>query len=57
MDPNMSTPAPMRPQPQKKNNTWLIAGGAFVFLCCCCLIFLIVAYQYGDQILKALGQG
>lgn len=55
MDPNMSAPSPMPAQPQKKSNTPLIVGGIIVLLCCFCFIFVAVAWQFGDQILKALG--
>lgn len=54
MNPDMSSaPAPM-PQEPKKSNTWLIVGIVLVVLCCCCII-VVASYQYGDQILKALG--
>jgi hypothetical protein len=48
------TPAPMPEQP-KKSNTWLIVVIVVVVLCCLCLIVGGAFYQYGDQILKALG--
>jgi hypothetical protein len=52
--PPASAPAPMPEQP-KKSNTWLIVVIVVVVLCCLCLIVGGVVYQYGDQILKALG--
>ena len=57
MNPDMSSsPAPVPEQP-KKNNTWLIVGIVLVVLCCLCVIVGGVLYQYGDQIMKALGLG
>ena len=57
MNPDMSSsPAPMPEQP-KKTNTWLIVGIVLVVLCCLCVIVGGVLYQYGDQIMKALGLG
>jgi len=52
--PSVPTPAPL-PEEPKKNNTWLIVGVILVVLCCLCVIVLGVGYQFGDQILKALG--
>lgn len=46
------TPAPE--EPKKSNTTLIIAGVAVVLLCCCC-ITLALAWQYGDQIIQALG--
>lgn len=46
------TPAPE--EPKKSNTTLIIAGVAVVVLCCCC-IGLVLAWQYGDQIIQALG--
>ncbi len=50
-----SAPSPAPAEPQKKSNTALIVGGIAVVLCCCCLAFVVVGWQYGDQILKSLG--
>ena len=53
-----STPVPTpMPEEPKKNNTWLIVGIVVVVLCCLCVIVLGVGYQFGDQILRALGMG
>ena len=50
-------PAPMPVEPRKSNtNTWLIVGIVLVVLCCCCVVAAGLLYQYGDQIMKALGQ-
>jgi hypothetical protein len=46
------TPAPE--EPRKSNTTLIIAGVAVVLLCCCC-IALALAWQYGDQVIQALG--
>jgi hypothetical protein len=46
--------APLPEEPRKSTNTWLIVGIVLVVLCCCCLIAAALAWQYGDQILKAL---
>ena len=57
MNPDMSSsPAPMPEQP-KKTNTWLIVGNVLVVLCCLFVIVAGVLFQYGDQIMKALGLG
>lgn len=48
---------PPFPEPKNNNNTWLIVGIVLVVLCCCCLISAALLYQYGDQILRALGLG
>ncbi len=54
-------PAPPEPmltpeQPKRNTNTWLIVGMGVVVLCCCCRVALGLAWQYGDQIMRALGQ-
>lgn len=46
------TPAPE--EPKKSNTTLIIAIVAVVLLCCCC-IALGLAWQYGDQVIQALG--
>ncbi len=47
-------PAPMMEQP-KKSNTWLIVVIVLIVLCCICAIVAAGLYQYGDQIMRALG--
>jgi hypothetical protein len=47
-------PTPM-PEPPKKSNTWLIVVIVVVVLCCICVIAGGVLWQFGDQILRALG--
>ena len=42
-------------QPKSSNNTLIIAAVAVVLLCCCC-ISIAALWQYGDQIMQALGQ-
>jgi flagellar basal body-associated protein FliL len=42
------------PAPTKKNNTTLIIIIVAVVILCCCCIAAVVAWQYGDQILKSL---
>jgi hypothetical protein len=41
-------------EPKKNNNTVIIVVVVVVLLCCCCLA-AIGLWQYGDQILQALG--
>ena len=41
-------------EPKKSNNTVIIAVVVVVVLCCCCLA-VVGLWQYGDQIMKALG--
>ncbi len=53
---NQDMPANPAPDAPKKNNTWLIVGIVVVVLCCCCVVVGGVLWQYGDQIMKALGQ-
>jgi preprotein translocase subunit SecE len=43
------------PEPPKRNNTWLIIVIVLVVVCCICLAVAGVAWQFGDQILRALG--
>jgi hypothetical protein len=58
MSPNpMPAPMPMPEEPKKSTNTWLIVGIVLVVLCCFCLIAGGLLWTYGDQILRALGQG
>ena len=42
-------------QPKKNNTTLIVAIVAVVVLCCCC-ISIAALWQYGDQIMQALGQ-
>ena len=42
-------------QPKKNNTTLSVAVVAVVVLCCCC-ISIAALWQYGDQIMQALGQ-
>jgi hypothetical protein len=42
------------PTPTGGNNrTWLIVGIVVLVLCCCCVVGGVLAWQYGDQILKS----
>jgi len=41
-------------EPKKSNNTVIIAVVVVVLLCCCCLT-VVGLWQYGDQIMQALG--
>ena len=41
-------------QPKKSNTTLIIAVVAGLLLCCCC-IGVAGLWQYGDQIMQALG--
>jgi hypothetical protein len=52
----METPplAPIPEEPKKTNTTLIIAAVAVVLLCCCC-IGAGILWQYGDQIMQALG--
>jgi len=43
------------PTPEKKTNIWLIVGIAVVVLCCCCVVSGILAWNYGDYVMHALG--
>ena len=42
-------------EPKKKNNTVIIIVSVLAVLCCCCVIGLGIAYQFGDQVMSALG--
>ena len=46
------TPAPEQP---KKTNTLLITIIVAVMLLCCCCLAVALAWQYGDQVIRALG--
>jgi hypothetical protein len=52
MEPSPYTPAPE--EPKKSNTTLIVAAVAVAVLCCCC-IGLALLWQYGDQIIQALG--
>lgn len=54
MNDQMQMP-PSVDQPKKNNTTLIIAIVAVVVICCCC-VAVGVAWQYGDQIMKAIGQ-
>ena len=43
------------PEPPKKSNTGLIIGIVVVVLLCCCCATLGLAWQFGDQVIQALG--
>ncbi len=45
------------PTPTKKNNTTLIIVIIVVVVLCCCCVVGVLGWQYGDQVLKALGIG
>lgn len=55
MNDQMQMP-PSVDQPKKNNTTLIIAIVAVVVLCCCCVL-VGVAWQYGDQIMKAIQGG
>ncbi len=40
---------------KKKPNTWLIVGIVAIVLCCCLVAFGVLAWNFGDQIMHALG--
>jgi hypothetical protein len=43
------------PEAPKKNNTVLIVAIVVVVLCCCCVVAGGLLWQFGDQIVQALG--
>jgi len=47
--------SPSAGEPKKNNTTMIIVIVVVVLLCCCC-ITVAGLWQYGDQILKYLGQ-
>lgn len=51
-------PPPVAPGnvPPKNNNRriWIIVLIVLVVLCCCCLLALVLAWNYGDQVVCAL---
>ena len=46
---------PVSPEQPKKNNTPMIIGIVVVVLLCCCCVGAGLAWQFGDQIIQALG--
>ena len=55
MNNDMGAPMGMPPEKPKKNNTVLIVIIVLVVLCCCLAIFSFAAWNYGDQVMHALG--
>jgi flagellar basal body-associated protein FliL len=55
MTQDMSTPPSPTPEPPRKSNTWIIILIVVLLLCCLCVVALGAAWQFGDQILRALG--
>jgi hypothetical protein len=45
---------PEAPAP-KKNNTPIIIGVVVVVLLCCCCLTVVLGWQFGDAIVKAIG--
>ena len=43
------------PEGPKKSNTGLIIGIVSAVVLCCCCVFLVIAWQFGDQIMQQLG--
>ena len=46
---------PVSPEPPKKSNKGLIIGIVVVVLLCCCCATLGLAWQFGDQVIQAMG--
>jgi hypothetical protein len=46
---------PVSPEAPKKSNTGLIIGIVVVVLLCCCCATLGLAWQFGDQVIQAMG--
>mgnify|MGYP003536739483 FL=1 len=46
---------PVFPEAPKKKNTGLIIGIVVAVLLCCCCATLALGWQFGDQIIQALG--
>lgn len=40
---------------EKKTNIWLIVGIVAIVLCCCLIIGGVLAWNFGDQVMHALG--
>ncbi len=49
-------PVPAPDQP-KKSNTGLIVAIVLIVLCCLCIGGIVLAWNFGDQVLKLLGVG
>ena len=43
------------PIEEKKNNIWLIVGIIAIVLCCCLIVSGVLAWNFGDQVMNALG--
>jgi flagellar basal body-associated protein FliL len=48
---------PVTPEQPKKNNTGIIIAVVVVVLLCCCCITIALGWQFGDQIMQAIGGG
>ena len=46
---------PVTPSEPKKSNTGLIIGIVVAVVLCCCCAAVVAVYQFGDQILQAVG--
>jgi len=56
MSADFGTPITPMEEPKKKSNqTLIIIIVVVVVLLCCCCVAGVVAWQFGDQILQALG--
>ncbi len=53
----METPSfdPTPAEPKKSNKGLIIGVVVALVLCCCCLVTLGLAWQFGDQVIQALG--
>ena len=54
----INNPLPPLSEPPKDNRTRNIilgVAGAFLVFCCCCVVFVVLAWNYGDQILSGFG--
>ncbi len=51
------TSTPLTPETPKNNNKTILIAVVVVLLllCCCCLATGILGWNYGDQIIEALG--
>jgi hypothetical protein len=43
------------PEPKKTNTTLIIILVVVAVLLCCCCLVIVLGWQYGDQIMEALG--
>lgn len=55
MSENMDTPIAPSPVEKKKTSPWLIVGIVAIVLCCACIVIGALAWQFGDQLMHALG--